>query len=679
MLSLETPVQTLRMIGPAYGYRLKRLGIETIADLLYHIPFRYEDFSTVSKIGLLIPNTPVTILGVIKEIKNIYTKTGKKIQKAKLIDETGEIEVIWYNQTYLISALPPGTKASLAGEAKFFGNKLTLVSPDFEIIRPGTDPIHGARLVPIYPETEGLSSKWLRSRIDTILNKLNPQIEEFLPEEILRRFDLVGQKEAVYNAHFPKTLEVADRAKKRLAFDELLVLELAAIKKRASWKKNKVLQKIQFSPWKKKFDSFIKSLPFRLTSAQKRSINEIVTDLTADVPMNRLLEGDVGSGKTVVATSAIYLTKLNNLKSVMLAPTEILAQQHFMTIDNLLTPQGVKVGFISGTKAVKNTSSYDVIVGTHALISPSRSYKNLALVIIDEQQRFGVEQRARLREKGANPHLLTMTATPIPRTIALTLYADLDLSTIDEMPQGRKLIKTWVVPTHKREAAYNWIKQQILNSNTRQQAFIICPFIDESETLTSVRAATSEFKKLKTHYFTDLSLGLLHGKLPVKEKDEILTDFKVGELDILVSTPIVEVGIDIATASIMMIEGAERFGLAQLHQLRGRVGRGNQQSFCLLFTESSNEKIIQRLKTLEVTYDGAKLAEIDLKLRGAGDIFGTLQHGRFGLKFASLSDLNLINESKKAARILLSKYKLSQFPYLQRNLLKYTINKVAPD
>jgi len=395
--------------------------------------------------------------------------------------------------------------------------------------------------------------------------------------------------------------------------------------------------------------------------------------------MNRLLEGDVGSGKTVVAAAAIYIAYLNGVQSALMAPTEILANQHLKTLNQILTPLGVKISLLTGATR-KKIKDFDLAIGTHALIHKRAKFSKLGLVVIDEQHRFGVEQRGELASKGKAPHILTMTATPIPRTIALTLYGDLDLSAIDEMPPGRQAVKTWVVPPNKRNAAYDWIRKQV--EKTLNQAFIICPLIEESrhETLQSVRAATSEFKKLQKEVFPDLKLGLLHGRLKSKEKNAVLEKFKKGKLDILVSTPVVEVGIDIPTATIMMIEGAERFGLAQLHQLRGRVGRGLQQSYCLIFTDFQGEKIIKRLKALERTNIGMKLAELDLQIRGPGEIYGTAQHGFFDLKVASFSDLPLIEKTRKTATQLTTRSpSLNKYPLLQAKLKQYTIKSIEPN
>lgn len=680
MLPLDTPIDQLKMIGPVYASRLKKLELFTVGDLLYHVPTRYEDYSVVSKIAVLQPGEAVTIVCTVKEMKNIYTKYGKKIQKAIVTDDTGEMEIIWYNQPYLTHVISPGLQIALTGTVtSSIGHKMTITSPDYEVIKQPDDQIliHSGRLVPVYPETAGVTSKWLRTRINTILYKLSPEIHEFLPEEIRSGNGLIGEKEALYGIHYPRTTEEADRCRKRLAFDELFIQQLNAQFRRKQWRESKISRKLTVDP--DKIAQFISRLPFKLTISQNRVVSEILNDLCRDTPMNRLLEGDVGSGKTVVATIAMYCTYLNESQSVLMAPTEILAQQHYATITKLLTPYHVKVGLLTGTTKVKDVTDCDVIVGTHAILF-SEKFPRLGLAIIDEQQRFGVEQRAHLREKGVNPHVLSMTATPIPRTIALTLYADLDLSVISEMPIGRLQVKTWVVPKEKRLAAYEWIKKQIKLPDAKRQAFILCPFIEESETMVTVKAAVKEYDYLKSEIFSDFKLGLLHGRLTVREKNEVIEQFQTGKMEILVTTPVVEVGIDIPSATIMLIEGSERFGLAQLHQLRGRVGRGTLQSYCLLFTDADGDLPLKRLKLLETVYNGPELAENDMKLRGSGDLYGTRQHGRYGLKIARFSDIELIRASKRAAEMVISRPKsMEEFPLLHEKMQKYTIREIAPD
>lgn len=649
-MQLNSPISKLPLVGPVYLRRLKKLDIATIADLFYHAPNRYLDFRLTSDIGKLQVGETVTVKGRVSSIKNLYTKTRKKMQFAEVSDSTGSIDVVWFNQPYLVRNIRPEDKISLSGKVDWLGRKPALVSPEYERINDGRSSIHTGRLVPIYPETAGVSSKWLRSRISFALPQFVRDINEFLPSSTLEELHLVGLRTAIENIHFPEDLEVAHGARRRLAFDELLILQLKNAYRKLAWQKNEVVYKLEVN--KREVSNFIDSLPFTLTNSQKRSVNEILNDLERDIPMNRLLEGDVGSGKTVVASAAAFVAFANGHQTVVMVPTQILAQQHFSTLKEVFDPFKVRVTLVTSAGVKGGPGKTDVFVGTHALIHKRVEFDNVALVIIDEQHRFGVEQRAHLMtrsgKKSAAPHVLTMTATPIPRTVALTVYGDLDLSTLDELPKGRQKITTWLVPSQKRDGAYDWISKQIRKLNV--QAFIICPLIEESdkETMKQVKAATAEYEKLKK-VFSDLNLGLLHGRLKAKEKDEVMHDFKRGKIDILISTPVVEVGIDVANATIMVIETAERFGLAQLHQLRGRVGRGEKKSYCLLFTEIKSQKALSRLNALKRSLSGFELAELDLRLRGPGEVFGTRQHGFLGLKIANWQDTELIKNAKDVA------------------------------
>ena len=655
-LSLKTPIDSLPMIGPTYAKRLKKLEINNLESLLYHFPHRHEDSSTILPIAALKPDMQATIKGEVVSAQNIYTKRGKKIQKATLADKSGHIEIIWFNQPFLIPTLKKAHQVQLSGKVSYFGPKLTMTSPSYEVIRKeGSDhTIHTGGLIPVYPETYGVSSKWLRSRINPIINHIDKIVVDWLPKDILDSQSLLDLPTAIKYIHFPENDKQLNSARKRLAFDELFLLQLASQKRKHLWQTKSLSHPLTIS--QEKILDLISNLPFTLTQAQNKSIKEILSDLSLVNPMNRLLQGDVGSGKTVVAAIGIFATYLNNLTSIVLAPTEILANQHFSTLKAILNPLGLKVELVTGsTKTLKAKSSQlktDVLVGTHALLHRDIP-DNVGLLVVDEQHRFGVEQRALLLKGKKTPHLLSMTATPIPRTVALTAYGELDLSVIDEMPKGRKKIKTWIVPKNKRVGAYQWIEDLI--KKDKIQAFIVCPLIEdsESERFAQVKSVETEYKNLNK-IFPNLKLDILHGRMKGADKEKVITKFKQKKTDILVSTPVIEVGIDIPNANIMIIEAAERFGLAALHQLRGRIGRSDIQSYCLLFTSSENTQDSKRLKALKDHHSGFKLAEIDLSLRGPGEMYGLRQHGFASLKIASFSDEKLISTTHKIAKNLIS-------------------------
>lgn len=685
-MDIQMPIKEAGHAYKMYASRLEKLGITKVEDFLYHYPFRYEDYSLISKIAQVQAGEIVTIQGSVVDIKNEFTKNFKRVQKATIADASGTIEVIWFNQPFLLRVIHIGDTLSLSGKIGWFFHKLVMESPEYEILIENNKPIHTGRLVPIYPETRGISSKWLRRQIYNLLKESKQNMFEHLPDSVLKNNLLLGYYESIEQIHFPKNKECIEKAKKRLAFDELFLLQINGIKRRREWQEKLLGNKFIFDIYAKNIEDFWESLPFSLTNSQKKALHDIFKDLAAKKPMNRLLEGDVGSGKTVVATIAMYLAYLNGFQSVLMAPTEILAQQHYATITSLLSSLGVTVDLVTGStkfqmsnpnkrERKKEKLAIDIFIGTHALLSKNINFDKLGLVVIDEQQRFGVEQRAFIRKKGKNPHLLTMTATPIPRTVALTLYGDLDVSYLDEMPKGRKKIKTWLVPSEKRANAYEWIHKQI--KETGSQIFIICPFIEESESMQTVKAATKEYERLQKQIFSDLHIGLLHGKMKSKEKDKVLHDFKEKNYEILVATPVVEVGIDISNATIMLIEASERFGLSQLHQLRGRVGRGEKQSYCLLFTEATNTNTLKRLKSMETMYIGAELAELDLKLRGPGDVYGILQHGVRQLKIANFYDFLLIEKTKKEAENIFPIIK--NYPLLEKKIEATIIKTTSPD
>ncbi len=711
-MDLTTKLSYLQGIGPSLAKKLERLALNTVEDLIFHFPFRYDDFSNVSttldaKIG-----ERVTLQGEIWSINNIYTRFRKVLTRAIFNDGNGVVELIWFNSPWLLKQINTGDRIQVSGKISKRGNKLTIAAPVWEKLNPdvstrlpagqgypipGVGLLHTGRLVPVYPETYGLTSKWIRGKIASLLPLFKNAVNDHLPESI--KDGMLNLKEAIFKIHFPENYEDVNLARGRLGFDELFFIQLATQKARQNWKQKKTAFKINID--QKKLSSFIKTLPFKLTNAQEKVLKEVTSDLGAENPMNRLLQGEVGSGKTVIAAAISYLVYLNRLRTLFMAPTEILAFQHFSTFKKLLEPFGIEIGLYTGsrkrlqalgTSEKKNKSSSlgetassaynlkpstypNIIVGTHALLSEKLLKENIGLVVVDEQQRFGVEQRTLLRNHTRTPHFLTMTATPIPRTVALTLYGDLDLSIIDEMPKGRKLVKTFVVPNKKRQDSYKFIEKKVTEGD---QVYIITPLIEFSETLASAKAAKVEFEKLKK-IFPKLNVGLLHGRLKSKEKEEAINKFKESKTDILVSTSVVEVGVDIPNATVMVIEGAERFGLSQLHQLRGRVGRGEKESFCFLFAEEEAPQVLSRLKHLEKTNSGLELAELDLKIRGSGEIFGTKQSGRFELKIASFLDLPLLEKAKHSAQKILSEDpKLDKYPLLKGKLASLATD-VMPD
>lgn len=709
-MNLSTPINGLPRVGPFLISRLNSLGIHTVLDLIYYFPFRYDDFSKQTTITEVQVGESVTLNGQIWAIKNVYTRTRKVLTQAILNDGTNTIEIVWFNQPWLTKNISVGDNLRVSGKIGQSGSKLNLVSPvwekmassewqiadskdkDSENHQPSAishTSIHTGRLVPVYPETVGVNSKWLRNQIHNIFPIIEKELEDPLPDFIKK--DLLDLRQSIKQVHFPDDLAVLKKARSRLGFDELFYVQLVSAKVRSEWQKKPLVKAWTID--QSKIDKFIKSLPFELTGAQLRVSKELIEDLKKERPMNRLMQGEVGSGKTVVGAILIYIAHLNGLKSLLMAPTEVLAFQHFETLQRLLSPYKIEIGIYTGSKKSmskaslltsqnvkgkkQNTESVsDVVVGTHALLSKNFQLDNVGLVVVDEQQRFGVEQRAILRNSASVPHFLTMTATPIPRTVALTVYGDLDLSVIDELPKERVPIRTHFVPNKKRADAYKFIADRVKEGD---QVFIITPLIELSETLVTAKAAKAEWERLQRDIFPKLKLGLLHGRLPSKEKQQVIEDFKNKKYHILISTSVVEVGVDIPNATIMVIEGAERFGLAQLHQMRGRVGRGAKKSYCLLFSENENPQIVNRLKHLEKTFDGLKLAELDLKIRGSGDIFGTRQSGRLEFKIADFSDLQMIERARSSVVELLQKDStLDKYPQIKVKLSKLAGN-VAPD
>lgn len=676
---LDQKIDQLPNTSSVTKKKLKLLGINTFWDLLNYFPNRYEDYSLVSQINKLQEGESVSLKGQIIENKNIFTRTGLKIQKIIIADNSGRIELNWFNQPYLTRLLKKGFFISVAGLVKRNYQQLIFFPNEYEILKSfSQETIHTGRIIPIYPEKKGLSSRTLREKIFFLINHLNEPLE-YLPKEIIDFNQLKEEIFSYQNIHFPQKKQTPAQAKDRLSFDELFLTQLAISQVKKDWQKQIVGHQLIVGKYQDKINRFINDLPFRLTNSQKQVTGIILEQLGKKEPMNHFLQGDVGSGKTVVAAVACFLDYLNGYQSLIMAPTEILANQHYQTLSLLFKNYPIKIGLLTGSKKTGSPKDLDMVIGTQALLTEKVTFNKIGLVVVDEQHRFGVNQRALLKNKGINPHLLTMTATPIPRTIALTLYGELNLSVIDEMPVGRLPVKTFVVPKEKRLAGYQWIKKQIQKKGV--QVFVVCPLIEEStkETMSSVKAATKEYEYLKTKIFPELKIGLLHGKIPGKKKDQIMTDFKNKQSDILVSTSVVEVGIDISNANIIMIEGAERYGLAQLHQLRGRVGRGKEQAYCFVFTETDNKNIQDRLNYFARNNSGLKLAEYDLQNRGPGNIFGTKQHGYVDLKIALLNDYKLIEQTKRAVDYFTKRYSVEDFSILKKRLSAYRISLISSD
>ncbi len=698
MLHFDDPVTKFPKITQARAKKIQTLSIYTVHDLLYHFPFRYEDYSIFKTIGEIEANETVTLQGIVKKVTRSRAFRRKMtITEAYIDDHTGTIKAVWFNVFGPLRFLAKNKYVQISGKVSLDKkNKLYFQHPNFELINKhqfesqkkgaGSQLAATGALIPIYPETRGITSYWLRAMVKKIL--LLVQFVDPIPHEILKTQKLPPIKKALKTIHFPSSLEEAMTAKRRFAFEKLFMMQFKALSIKQQWEKNKAV-KIPFS--KTTITSFVKSLPFALTNAQRKVAWQIIKDIEKEQPMNRLLEGDVGSGKTVVAAMAALSVITRKHQVALLAPTEVLALQHFKEFLSLFNSKKHSVALltsahskINGVGSARKTlisklrnGSIDIVIGTHALLQQSVSFKDLALVIVDEQHRFGVKQRAYLQQQtiiiddGQDkkiPHFLTMTATPIPRTLSLAIFGNLELSIIDEYPKGRKKISTKVISSQGREQIYTFIKKEICSG---RQAFIIYPLVSETSKMSEVKAATEEHRTLQEKIFPEFKSGLLHGKMKPKEKEEIMRQFKNGTYDLLVATSVVEVGIDVPNATVMVIEGAERFGLAQLHQFRGRVGRSAYQSYCFLFTSDNTPLTTRRLRVMEQTNNGFKIAEADLKLRGPGQFMGTLQSGLPDIAMESLTDVKLIQTSRtEAQRLLAFDPHLKKFPSLKKNIKK---------
>jgi len=670
--TLESQITSVRGISSTMATRFNKLGVSTVRDLLYFFPNRHLDYSLRKTVSQLGEGEEQTI------VANVWQATetrpgGRRSTEAIVGDETGNVRVVWFNNPYVVRQLEPSMRIVLSGRVRLFNGRFVFESPEWEPWQD-TELVHTGRLVPVYALTQGLRPRQVRKLMKGIVDQWAEQVPDFLPPVVRESCNLMELSTAISQAHYPDDTEAKDRARVRLAFDELFLLQLGVLDKKRDWQESQPGSPLHTE--KGILDRFVDSLPFKLTAAQERVLAELLNDMERSQPMSRLLQGEVGSGKTVVATAGLLTATANGSQGALMAPTEILAEQHFTTIcrlleavahteedsDYLRTYSGLldrqlTVALLLGaTPAAQKRELHrkiqdgtiDIIIGTHALIQKDVEFHSLALAVVDEQHRFGVEQRSSLRQKGFNPHILVMTATPIPRTLALTLYGDLDLSVINELPPGRQAVKTkWLKP-EQRPSAYNFLKRE---TGKGRQAFIICPLIEESEAV-QARAAMAEHEHLSREVFPDLRVGLLHGRMSTKDKEKTMRRFYTGDLDILVSTAVVEVGIDVPNATVMMVESADRFGLSQLHQFRGRVGRGTEQSYCILMAQDPSAVGLQRLEVIENIQDGFQLAEEDLRMRGPGEFFGTRQSGLPDLRMARLSDVNLLELARTEAQKL---------------------------
>jgi len=700
MIAAQTPLEQIKGVGPRFLTRLHKLGLNTVRDLLYHFPSRYEDWSEIVPIADLKPGDMKTIQADVRKIKmNRAWHKRMFVIEALLGDASGTIPAVWFNQTYIKNTLKPGVIANFSGKAALRKDKLYLSSPAYEVVsRGGTafyddadnvihaDTKHTGRLVPIYPETRGLTSRGLRYLVQPLLDELE-QLPEFLPEEVLEEYSFPEINEAINTIHFPKTLDEAKGARNRFSFEELFLLQLKVLREKLALAKEKA------HPVKsdnKFVGKLITGLPFKLTDSQEKTLNEILRDIGRGSPMNRLLQGDVGSGKTIVAGIAAYLAAEECYQVAFMAPTEILARQHYATLKKFFPEFSRGLGLLTSKEArvyhgddleeeikkpalINETSAgrIKIVVGTHALIQKNIRFSDLALVIIDEQHRFGVRQRAELQKANGEklvPHLLSMSATPIPRTLMMTVFGDLDLSLITELPSGRKSIVTKIVAPENRDKAYAFIRGQVRKG---RQGFVICPRIEKTTTddkqtndyrrqtintsWDEIKAVKDEYEKLKNKVFPDLRVGMIHGKLKSAEKNETMAGFVRGDIDLIVSTSVVEVGVDVPNATIMMIEDADRFGLAQIYQFRGRVGRGEHQSFCFLFTESRSAETKKRLESILTAKNGFELAERDLTIRGPGEFLGEEQSGMPDIAMKALQNPEMVQAARTAAESCLKK------------------------
>lgn len=651
---INESIQYVKGIGPKKAEKLNRLGIYTIKDLLYYFPRQFEDRSIIKKIAQLEDEEKVTVKALITNIESYTPKKGMTITRIDVKDDTGFAKLTFFNREYIKNTFRVGDSILAFGKVKKNGRFVELNSCELEYL--SSSPKNIGKLMPVYPLSYGITNKDIMNTIRMVFENKDIRIPEYMPEHLMKKYRLCGIEYAIKNIHFPKDKESLKVALYRLIFEELLVLQLGLFmyKGGSSDKKGIVFKRDS------RLDDVLESLPFKLTRAQSRALNEIIDDMCSEKVMNRLVQGDVGSGKTVVALLALAECVFNGYQGALMAPTEILAQQHYESFTETFEDIGINVELLTGSVTKKQKEGIlqrvkdgevDILIGTHALIEDNVEFENIGLVITDEQHRFGVRQRGKLSSKGVSPDILVMTATPIPRTLALILYGDLDISIIDELPPGRQPIETIAVEKKKRDKVYNSLVRREVDKG--RQVYIVCPLVEESETL-DITSATETAEEIKRDFFPDLRVGLLHGKMKPSEKDAIMTAFKNHELDILVSTTVIEVGVNVPNSTLMIIENAERFGLAQLHQLRGRVGRGKHQSYCVLIYGSNSEVCRKRMDIMEETNDGFKISEKDLEIRGPGEFFGTMQHGVPELKIANLfKHMKILKTVQQEARIII--------------------------